>query len=127
MAQPLVQFDTIEGDCPGHMKPAPNGGPVAAGPQKFKAVIDSGLDITVFINDKAAAIAGSSGLNASPHIGLHPSDFYAVPSNQVGNVVTGSPTVFVGGYPIATTDSVVTMCAKVPGKGKSTVNNVKIG
>ena len=41
--------------------------------------------------------------------------------------MTGSPTVFVGGKPIATTDSQVTMCASVPGKGKSSVTDVKIG
>jgi len=90
-------------------------------------VIDAGVDISVQINGKAAAVAGSSGKNASPHVGLHVSDLFAVASNQLGNVVTGSPTVFVGGMPIATTDSQVTMCAGVPGKGKSSVTDVKIG
>jgi len=128
MAQPLVQFDTIEGKCPGHQIPNPSSGaPQPAGPLPFKAVIDAGVDISVQINGKAAAVAGSSGKNASPHVGLHVSDLFAVASNQLGNVVTGSPTVFVGGMPIATTDSQVTMCAGVPGKGKSSVTDVKIG
>ena len=128
MAQPLVQFDTIEGNCPGHTIPNPSSGsPQPAGPLPFKAPLDSGLDISVQINDKAAAVVGSSGKNATPHAGLHPSDVYGPPSNQIGNVMSGSPTVFVGGKPIATTDSLVTMCAGVAGKGKSTVSNVKIG
>ena len=67
MAQPLVQFDTIEGNCPGHQIPNPSSGAPqpTPGPLPFKAVIDAGVDTSVMIDGKAAAVAGSSGKNAS--------------------------------------------------------------
>ena len=67
------------------------------------------------IGGKAVAVVGSSGYNTPPHVGLHPSDPFMVPTTQQGMVLSGSPTVTAGGKPIATSSSQVSMCAQVPG------------
>ena len=55
----------------------------------FSAPLIDGLATTVLIGNKPAAVAGSSGMNLPPHVGLHPSDPFMSPSNQKGIVVAG--------------------------------------
>jgi uncharacterized Zn-binding protein involved in type VI secretion len=69
---------------------------------------------------------GCSGLNTPPHIGLHLSDPFLAPPSQIGRVVSGSPTVLIGGLPAATATSTATCCI-APGQLLPTVTTVLIG
>jgi uncharacterized Zn-binding protein involved in type VI secretion len=128
MAQPLVQADKIQGQCAVHQVPNPaSGAPQPSpAPLPFSAPLLTGLEPTVTIGGKAVAVVGSSGYNTPPHVGLHVTDPYVVPTLQQGMVMTGSATVMVGGKPLATTMSQVTMCAQVPGSAIATVADVTV-
>ncbi len=127
MAQPLVMGDKIQGQCATHQIPNPaSGAPQPGPPMPFSAPLLMGLEPTVTIGGKAVAVMGSQGMNTPPHVGLHPADPCMVPNMQMGNVMSGSPTVMAGGKPIATTSSQVTMCMSVPGQPISTVTNVTV-
>ncbi len=128
MAQPLVMGDKIQGQCAVHQVPNPaSGAPQPSpAPMPFSAPLLTGLEPTVTIGGKAVAVMGSSGYNTPPHVGLHPSDPFMVPTMQQGMVLSGSPTVMAGGKPIATTDSQTAMCAQVPGQPVSTVGDVTV-
>lgn len=123
-AQAIVMGDKIDGICPNHLIPSPSG-TAPAGPQKFSAPLSQGLVPTVLIGGKAAAVAGASGINTSPHPGIVDPP-YASPTMQVGRIVSGSPTVLIGGKPAATAISPATCCV-VPGKVVPTVTTVLIG
>lgn len=129
MGQPLVMGDKIQGQCSIHQVPNPSSGAPqpSPAPLPFSAPLLDGLVSTVTIGGKAAAVMGSSGYNAPPHVGLHPSDPFLVPTQQKGQVLSGSGTVMIGGKPAATSDSQVAMCAQVPGQPVATVTNVTIG
>ena len=120
----IVIGDKINGICPNHMIPSASG-TQPAGPQNFSAPLSQGLVATVLIGGKQAAVAGASGFNTPPHPGIVDGAF-ASPSGQVGRIVTGSPTVLIGGKPAATAVSQATCCV-VPGKAVPTVTNVLIG
>lgn len=128
MAQPLVMGDKIQGQCAVHQVPNPaSGAPQPSpAPLPFAAPLTLGLEATVTIGGKAVAVMGSSGYNTPPHVGLHASDPYAVPTMQEGKVVSGSPTVTAGGKAVATTSSQVSMCASVPGTAVATVTDVTV-
>jgi uncharacterized Zn-binding protein involved in type VI secretion len=127
MAQPLVMGDKIQGQCAIHQIPNPaSGAPQPGPPMPFSAPLLMGLEPTVTIGGKAVAVMGSQGMNTPPHVGLHPADPCMVPNMQMGNVMSGSPTVTAGSKPIATTSSQVTMCMQVPGQPISTVTNVTV-
>jgi uncharacterized Zn-binding protein involved in type VI secretion len=129
MGQPLVMGDKIQGQCSIHQVPNPaSGAPQPSpAPMPFSAPLLDGLVSTVTIGGKAAAVMGSAGYNTPPHVGLHPSDPFMVPTQQKGQVMSGSGTVMIGGKPAATSDSQVAMCAQVPGQPVATVTNVTIG
>jgi uncharacterized Zn-binding protein involved in type VI secretion len=127
MAQPLVMGDKIQGQCAIHMIPNPaSGAPQPGPPMPFSAPLLMALEPTVTIGGKAVAVMGSQGMNTPPHVGLHPADPYMVPAMQMGNVMSGSPTVMAGGKPVATTSSMVTMCMSIPGQPVSTVTDVTV-
>lgn len=128
MAQPLVQGDKIQGQCPGHQIPNPaSGAPQPSpAPLPFSAPLMMGLEPTVTIGGKPVAVMGSNGLNQPPHPGLHVSDLAFAPPLQKGTVMSGSPTVTAGGKAIATTNSQVTMCMQVPGTPVSSVTDVTV-
>lgn len=128
MAQPLVMGDKIQGQCAVHQVPNPaTGAPQPSpAPLPFSAPLTMGLEATVTIGGKPVAVMGSSGYNTPPHVGLHPSDPYLVPTMQEGRVLSGSPTVTAGGQPVATTSSQVSMCAQIPGTPVSTVGDVTV-
>lgn len=128
MAQPLVMGDKIQGQCAIHQVPNPSSGAPqpSPAPMPFSAPLLSGLEATVTIGGKAVAVMGSSGYNTPPHVGLHPSDPYMVPTMQEGKVLTGSPTVTAGGKAMATSSSQVSMCAQVPGQPVATVGDVTV-
>ena len=128
MAQPLVMGDKIQGQCAIHQVPNPaTGAPQPSpAPLPFSAPLLQGLEATVTIGGKAVAVVGSSGVNTPPHVGLHPSDPFLVPTTQQATVLSGSPTVTAGGKPVATTSSQVAMCAQVPGQPVSSVTDVSV-
>lgn len=121
-APAIVLGDRIVGVCPNHLIPASPTAP--AGPQPFSAPLSLGLDSTVMIGGKPAAVLGSSGYNTPPHIPL--ADAWAVPTMQEGKVLSGSPTVLIGGKPAATAQSSCLCCA-TPGQLTPTVTSVVIG
>ena len=126
-APAIVMGDKITGQCPTHLMPNPaTGAPQPAPPMPFSAPLTMGVVNTVLIGGKAAAVAGSSGVNTPPHVGLHPSDPFLAPPAQVGQVASGSATVLVGGQPAATAQSTCTCCAG-PGSLVPTVTTVQIG
>jgi uncharacterized Zn-binding protein involved in type VI secretion len=129
MGQPLVMGDKIQGQCSIHQVPNPaSGAPQPSpAPMPFSAPLLDGLVSTVTIGGKAAAVMGSSGYNTPPHVGLHPSDPFMVPTQQKGQVMSGSTTVTIGGKAAATSDSQVAMCSQVPGQPVATVSDVTVG
>ena len=123
----IVLGDRISGICPIHQIPNPaTGVPQPAPPMPFSAPLINGLESTVLISGKPAAVLGSSGLNAPPHVGLHPADPFTMPNLQEGRVVSGSATVMVGGKPAANGTSSATCCA-TPGTLVPSVADVLIG
>ncbi len=126
-APAIVMGDKITGMCAIHMIPNPaTGAPQPSPPLPFSAPLTMGLATKVMIGGKAAAVAGSSGLNTPPHVALHPSDPYMAPPTEIGQVVMGSPTVLIEGKGAATAQSTCTCCVE-PGTLVPTVMTVLIG
>jgi uncharacterized Zn-binding protein involved in type VI secretion len=126
-APAIVMGDKITGQCPNHLMPNPaSGAPQPSPPLPFSAPLLQGVVATVLIGGKAAAVMGSSGMNTPPHVGLHPSDPFLAPPQQMGRVTSGSATVMIGGQPAATAQSMCTCCA-IPGTLVPTVTTVLIG
>jgi uncharacterized Zn-binding protein involved in type VI secretion len=126
-APAIVMGDKVTGQCPNHLIPNPaSGAPQPAPPMPFSSPLTVNLVPSVQIHGKAAAVAGSNGMNTPPHVGLHPSDPYLSPPQQIGRVVDGSKSVFFGGKPAANAQSPCTCCV-VPGKLVPTVTDVYIG
>lgn len=123
----IVQGDLITGMCPIHQIPNPASGvPQPAPPLPFSAPLTMDLCPTVLIMGRPAAVLGSWGLNASPHVGLHASDLFLVPTQQRGQILGGSPTVLFGGKPAAKKVPPPKMCA-TPGQVSGTAATVLIG
>jgi uncharacterized Zn-binding protein involved in type VI secretion len=123
-APAAVMNDRIVGTCPLHQIPNPASGvPQPGPPMPFSAPLLLNLATNVLIGGKPAAVLGSSGHNTPPHVGLHASDPFMVPTMQEGRVMSGSTTVLVGGKPLATAQSNVTLCAS-PGQLAATATSV---
>jgi uncharacterized Zn-binding protein involved in type VI secretion len=122
-----VMGDRINAVCAIHLLPGPLGAPMPSPPLPFSAPLLQGLATKVLIAGKPAAVAGSSGFNTPPHVGLHPSDPFMVPPQQRGTVVMGSTTVLIEGKPAARTGSPCTVCAGLPGQLAGTAATVLIG
>lgn len=125
-APPIVLGDRIAGQCPNHLIPGAFGLPQPSPPMPFSAPLQQGLATTVMIGGKPAAVVGSSGMNAPPHVGLHLSDPFLAPPSQVGRILTGSPTVTIERKPVATQQSSCTCCL-VPGQLVPSITTVLIG
>ncbi|MEM9514372.1 MAG: PAAR domain-containing protein [Actinomycetota bacterium] len=128
MGQPaVVMGDRVMGTCPVHQVPAPSGtAPVSNLP--FQGPLLQGLTTTVMIGGKPAAVAGSSGINTPPHVGLHAADPAMAPTAQQAQVVSGSATVFFDGKPAAYTGCQVTHCVPpVPGQVSGSATTVMVG
>jgi uncharacterized Zn-binding protein involved in type VI secretion len=120
--------DKISGTCAIHLVPNPaTGAPQPGPPLPFSAPLTTGLATTVLIEGKPAAVVGAGGYNTPPHVGLHPSDPFMVPTAQVGSVVMGSATVIFENKPAAKTGSSCTICGGVPGTLTGTAVTVLIG
>jgi uncharacterized Zn-binding protein involved in type VI secretion len=115
------------GICAGHQMIGPTGSPVPSPPLPFAAPLTMGLVANVLLAGKPAAVVGSSGVATPPHVGLHASDPFMVPTQQKGTVTTGSATVLIGGQPAATMNSVCTMCMAPAQSVVATAATVLIG
>jgi uncharacterized Zn-binding protein involved in type VI secretion len=93
----------------------------------FSAPLLTGLATKVLIGNKPAAVQGSSGFCTPPHVGLHPSDPFMVPTQQQANIVVASTTVLIEGKGAATSSSTCTVCAGLPGTLVGTASTVLIG
>jgi uncharacterized Zn-binding protein involved in type VI secretion len=123
----IVMGDQIMGTCPIHIIPNPATGiPQPSPPLPFSAPVTVGVCPTVLIGGKPAAVAGCTGFNTPPHVGLFAADPYMVPVMQVGTIISGSTTVLFGGQPAATASSSCTCCA-TPGTITPTVTSALIG
>jgi uncharacterized Zn-binding protein involved in type VI secretion len=123
-----VMGDQVTGTCPIHQIPNPTTGvPQPAPPLPFAAPLLTGLATRTMIGGKPAAVQGSSGLNTPPHVGLHASDPFMVPTTQRAQVVMGSTTVMIEGKPAAKTGSSCTICAGTPGQLTGSAATVLIG
>lgn len=129
MGSPVIRMnDKITGTCAIHQVPNPaSGAPQPSpAPLPFSAPLLQGLETSVLINGQPAAVMGSSGVNTPPHVGLHVTDPYAVPTMQTGRVIKGSTKVLAGGKPLATVSGQATCCA-TPGSLVSTQTKVLAG
>jgi uncharacterized Zn-binding protein involved in type VI secretion len=123
-----VLGDEIKGSCSIHTVPNPTtGAPQPAGSLAFSAPITIGTVESVLIGDTAAVVVGSSGLNEPPHAGLHPTDPYVLPADQIGRVVGGSESVIIGGQKAATRASQCSICGNAPGTLAASGETVLIG
>jgi uncharacterized Zn-binding protein involved in type VI secretion len=83
-------------------------------PLPFAAPLTTGLAATVLVGGQPVAVAGSSGLNTPPHVGLYVSDPFLLPIAQQGQVLVGSATVLAEGRGIAYSGCQVSQCAQLP-------------
>jgi uncharacterized Zn-binding protein involved in type VI secretion len=115
--------------CAAHQIPNPASGvPQPSPPMPFSAPITNGVVANVIIAGKPAVVAGCTGLNAPPHVGLHLSDPYMLPAAQIATVTQGSTSVLIGGRPAARTASAcATVCFGAPGNLVGTASTVLIG
>ena len=127
-APAVVMGDRVTGICPIHQIPNPAalGAPTPGPPMPFSAPLLLNLATTVLIHGKPAAVMGSQGMNTPPHVGLHATDPFMVPTMQIGRVLSGSPTVFFDKKPAATAQSSTMMCM-TPGTIVPTALDVVIG
>ena len=122
-----VAGDQIMGTCVGHQTISPSGSPMPAPPMPFMAPLTTGLVSSVLITGKPAAVVGSGGTNTSPHVALHSSDPFLVPTQQKGTVMSGSTSVLIGGTAAATSTSNCTMCLGPASSLMATAQTVLIG
>ena len=122
-----VLGDKITATCSAHQIPNPTSGAPQPGPPfPFVAAVTTKCEPKVLIGGKPAVVVGSFGLNAPPHVGLHPSDTCVTPATQKGTVTQGSPTVQFGGKAAARTGSACTVCFGAPGQLAGTATTVLI-
>jgi uncharacterized Zn-binding protein involved in type VI secretion len=129
MAGPAaVLGDQVTATCAAHMVPNPtSGAPQPGPPMPFAAPVTTGAATTVLIAGKPALVQGSSGLNASVHPGLHPSDPFMAPAMQKATITGGSATVLIEGRPAASTGAPCVVCFGAPGTLTGTAATVVIG
>lgn len=123
-----VMGDQIKAMCAAHQIPNPaSGAPQPSpAPMPFSAPVTQGCEATVLIGGKAAAVVGSAGLNAPPHVGLHATDPFMAPPTQRGTITGGSPTVLIKGKPAARTGSACIVCFGAPGQIVGSASTVLI-
>jgi uncharacterized Zn-binding protein involved in type VI secretion len=128
MPPAAVMNDKIQATCSIHMIPNPaTGAPQPSPPMPFSAPVTLGVCQTVKIGGKAAVVVGAQGYCTAPHVGLHPSDPFMVPTAQIGAVTQGSGTVMFGGQPAARSGDPCTACGMPGATLMGTASTVMIG
>jgi uncharacterized Zn-binding protein involved in type VI secretion len=129
MGEPAaVLGDKVTASCAVHQVPSPSSGaPQPAPPMPFSAPLTQNLATTVQLGGKPVAVAGSSGQNTPPHVGLHPADPFMAPTAQMATVTIGSSSVLFEGKPAAKTGSPCTVCGGAPGQLAGSAATVLIG
>ena len=122
-----VMGDRINGTCTVHLVPGPAGAPSPAPQLPFSSPLTVALASRTLVAGKPAVLQGSSGFNAPPHAGLHPSDPFMLPNTQIGRVVKGSASVLIEGRAAAKTGSACTIDAGAPGQLTGTATTVLVG
>jgi uncharacterized Zn-binding protein involved in type VI secretion len=123
-----VQGDQVVATCMLHLIPNPASGvPQPGPPMPFSAPITVGAALTVLIAGRPALVQGASGVNATVHPGLHPTDPFMLPPMQKATIVGGSATVLIEGRPAASTGAPCTVCFGAPGTLTGTAATVLIG
>jgi uncharacterized Zn-binding protein involved in type VI secretion len=118
-----VMGDRITGTCI-HPVPSPGAGTPVPTPLPFSAPLLDALARSVLIEGKAAALVGSAGLNAPPHVGI--TDAFSAANVQRGTVTSGSASVLIEGKVAARTGSSAKTCT-APGTVTGTAATVLIG
>ena len=95
--------------------PSP-GGPVPTPfPLPFSGTITGGCSQNVLVENRPAAVVGSTATNSPPHLPMPPGTAFQVPPTNSGTVVAGSATVLINNKPAARAgDSVMTCADPVP-------------
>lgn len=129
MGQPAAGLgDQVVGTCPLHLIPNPvSGVPQPGPPVPFTAPLLVGTCSTVLVEGVPAVVVGAQGVNAPPHVGLHPLDPFFAPPAQLGAVTTGSTTVLLGGIPAGRAGDPATCCGQPVGTVSGTKATVLIG
>ncbi|MGA3154621.1 MAG: PAAR domain-containing protein [Streptosporangiaceae bacterium] len=123
-----VAGDQVTGTCPLHLMPDPaTGAPQPAPPLPFAAPVLLGACASVLIGGTPAVVAGATGCNTPPHVGLHPADPFFAPPLQQAVVTQGSTSVLFGGTPAARTGSPATCCGQPVGTLAGSAASVLIG
>lgn len=127
-APAAVLGDRITASCAVHLVPNPASGiPQPGPPFPFSAPVTIGTCPTVLIAGKPAVVVGAQGLNAPPHVGLHPADPFFAPPLQTGVVVKGSATVLIGGTPAGRSGDACTHCSLPGATLMGTATTVLVG
>lgn len=108
MPQPAARMNDPVTGTDLHTIINPSGATVPAVPHPYAGQISSGCANDVLINGQPAAVQGSGSMLTSPHIPVGGS--FAVPPTGQGTVMAGSPTVLVGGKPLARLGDQVQTC-----------------
>ena len=107
--------DPVTGACPLHLIIGPLGVPTPTSGLPFNAPLLTGCSLKTTINGRPIVLVGATGINTPPHIGLHPTDPFMVPTQQLGVVVGSLALTTVEGLPVATSGAPCTTCAGTPG------------
>jgi uncharacterized Zn-binding protein involved in type VI secretion len=87
------------------------GGPVPTPlPHPFSGLVDGGLVQTVKVAGQPAAVVGSTATNSPAHLPTPPGVSFQRPPANRGTIMMGSPTVLVGGKPLARLGDPVLTC-----------------
>lgn len=110
MSQPAAkQGDKVVGiDTHVLMVPSPAGPVPTPTPMPFSGQLDGALSTDVVIDDKAAAVEGSTASNAPGHLPVA-GPFQKSPSNK-GTINVGSATVLFNGKPAARNGDTALTC-----------------
>jgi uncharacterized Zn-binding protein involved in type VI secretion len=87
--------------------PPPPATPILV-PLPFAGIIDNRLSSDVNIMGRPAAVQGTTATNSPIHI--PPAGTFQTPPHNQGEIMTGSPTVFINGKPAARTTDTAKTC-----------------
>jgi uncharacterized Zn-binding protein involved in type VI secretion len=90
------------------MMPSPAGPVPTPTPMPFSGTITDGCSTDVLIEGKPAAVVGSKAVNMPPHVPA--GGPFQKPPNNMGTILTGSPTVLINGKPAARAGDTVNTC-----------------